>query len=167
MLYERAYRHPELRESFPHYLHVLFDLCISGATPTKPTTLPDPSVQDPPETYLKIAESVIDQALMTAADEAYNVSEEHRTQHALWDVATEEQTGSSCEHYPYPPAELAHLATMSFNQAMDFYMEAQDRHCRRWAKKTIRLAEAMKNDEGQRLAAMFRDRLRNLFRGSC
>lgn len=100
---------------------------------------------------------------MTAADEAHIDSEEHRMQHALLDAAPGEQTGSRCEHYPYPPAELAHLATVSFNQAMDFYKDAQDRHCRRWAKKAIRLAEAMKDDEGQRLAAMFRNRLRDLF----
>lgn len=167
MLYERAYLHPGRREKFPCYLHVLFDLCISGASPNQPAAPSDPSVEDPPEAYLTIAESVIDQALMTAVDEAYIDSEEHRMQHALCDAAAEDQTKSPCEHYPYPPAELAHLATVSFNQAMDFYRDAQDRHCRRWARKAIRLAEAMRDGEGLRLAGMFRDRLQDLFRGSC
>lgn len=143
---------------------------MSGAT-TNPQPSPfDPSLHDPPEKYLELAEGVIDQALQSAEDEAYLNTAEHREQYALHDSSNE--TSLQCVHYPYPAPELEHLATVAFNQAMDFYKEEKDMECRRWAKKATRLAEAMDHDEGQReagegvkLARVFRKRLNELFRG--
>ena len=63
----------------------------------------------------------------------------------------------------YPPEELAHLAAVSFNQAMDFYSEEKDEICHRWAEKAIRLAKLMKDPEGDRLVKLFKDRIEGLF----
>lgn len=103
---------------------------------------------------------------MSAADEAHLDSEDHRMQHVPLGVTVDAYTRVNCQRYPYPSAELAHLATVSFNQAMDLYKDAKDKDCQRWAKKAIRLAESMNDDEGKRLAALFRGRLNGLFRGS-
>lgn len=141
-----------------------------GATASQPTTPLDPSLYDPPETYLELAEGVIDQALQSAADEAHLNTEEHRAQHALYD-ASNTNNSVQCAHYPYPAAELEHLATVTFNQAMDFYKDEKDDMCRRWARKAVRLAEAMGDDnggesgEGAELAGVFRKRLNDLYRG--
>lgn len=139
-----------------------------GASSNPVTTPPDPSLQDPPETYLELAEAVIDQALQRAADEAHANTDDHRAQHALFDPA-DGARAVQCTHYPYPASELEHLATVTFNQAMDFYKDEKDEECRRWAKKAIRLAEAMYDDggeggDGANLAGVFRKRLHELFR---
>lgn len=110
-----------------------------------------------------MAEMVVDQAITTAYDEAYINSEEHREQHKIFDASIGTNSGTPCHHVPYPPAELEHLATVTFNQALDFYKEEKDGDCRRWTQKAIRLAELMGSDEGERLAGMFRDRLKRLF----
>lgn len=142
-----------------------------GATSNPPATPVDPSLYDPPETYLELAEGVIDQALQSAVDEAYLNTEEHRAQHALYD-ASNGDSAVQCTHYPYPAPELEHLATVTFNQAMDFYKDEKDEECRRWARKAVRLAEAMdddeggESDEGVKLAGVFRKGLNDLYRGA-
>lgn len=144
---------------------------MSGAT-SDPQPIPfNPTVHDPPERYLELAEAVIDQALQTAADEAYLDTEEHRAQHAHFDT-TNEMEVVQCAHYLFPAQELEHLATVAFNQAMDFYKVEKDKECRRWANKAIRLAEAMGDDEsggeageGVKPAGVFRKRLNEVFRG--
>lgn len=140
-----------------------------GATSNPVTTPPDPSLQDPPEGYLELAEAVIDQALQTAADETHVNTDDHRAQHALFDPS-DGTRAVQCAHYPYPAPELEHLATVAFNQSMDFYKEEKDEECRLWTKRAIRLAEAMYDDEGRggdgvSLAGVFRKKLHELFRG--
>ncbi|TEY71192.1 hypothetical protein BOTCAL_0099g00190 [Botryotinia calthae] len=63
----------------------------------------------------KIAEELIDQVCMLAAD------------------ASETQI-------PYPTQELDWLATKSFNHAIDLYSADQDEACKRWADKSILIA---------------------------
>lgn len=162
--------HQKHRKLLPHYLHILFDLCVAGATSNLENPI-NPETEDPPSRYLELAKLVIDQVLTTVAEEAHLLSEEHQISHAYDPLPDIFLTGGitikqpPCIPCPYPPAELVHLATVSFNLAVDFYEKCLDEDCRRWARRAIRLAESMDDDEGRKLASMFRRRLDDLFCG--
>jgi len=150
-----------LRIACSRYLHVLFQLCITGATSSEPPPENSP-IFEFCQSYLTLAEWVIDQAIATAGDEAYINGEAHREQHQLWNETHPDNPEPFCTRNLYPPEELEYLAIHSFNQAADFYKDEQDDDCHRWAKKAIRMAELMGNDEGKILAEMLRTRLATL-----
>lgn len=170
----------EHRELLPRYLHILFDLCIAGVTTS--TTPLDPSTQEPPEKYLELANLIVTQVLMMVTDEAHLSSEEHQMFHSdgaadavpTAGIPTQQPPRQTprlqlrqppCISYPYPPAELVHLATVSFNLAVELYSKSKDEDCRRWAWRAIRLAKSMNDDQGRKLASMFLRRLDDLFCG--
>lgn len=158
----------EHRELLPRYLHILFDLCIAGVTTS--TTPLDPSIQEPPEKYLELAKLIVTQVLMMVTDEAHLSSEEHQMFHSDGAADAVPTAGiptqqPPCISYTYPPAELVHLATVSFNLAVELYSKSKDEDCRRWAWRAIRLAKSMNDDQGRKLASMFLRRLDDLFCG--
>lgn len=56
-----------------------------------------------------------------------------------------------------------HLASVAFNQAVEFYCKERDVECQRWAQKAIQMAELIGDAEGDQLAAKLRGRLAALF----
>ncbi|KAJ5113684.1 hypothetical protein N7456_002218 [Penicillium angulare] len=177
-------------ESFPYLLHVLFEACMT-AEPADEKVPDDNTVLSPwflyvqdsgykqrfqenseGSTYLEVAEKVLDQAITTASDENYIQSAQHLerhsdTQHEMRYDDDGNAIGAppctACESNPYPPEELAYLATTSFNRAMDLYSEEKDIDCKRWVEKSIRLAKLMSNAEGDGLAVLFKSKLDGLF----
>ncbi|KAI9804595.1 MAG: hypothetical protein M1833_006668 [Piccolia ochrophora] len=49
---------------------------------------------------------------------------------------------------PYPPTELEHLTTTTFNRAIDFYCADDDVKCRAWAERAMALAACVVGDGG-------------------
>ncbi|KAJ5651376.1 Meiosis specific protein SPO22 [Penicillium longicatenatum] len=163
------------RANIPHHLHVLFHLCITAQNheDTIPWELEfydddclynvwgkDGEVQ---MTYYQIAESILDLVNAGACDQEYLLSPEHLQMHYNKDPETGEMSQSPCEHSPYPTEELAKLASLAFNQAMDFYADGRDGFCKSWAKKSIHMASMMGDDAGDELVALFEERLKGLF----
>jgi hypothetical protein len=114
-------------------------------------------------TYYQIAESILDLVIAGACDQEYLLSPEHLQTHYNKDPETGEVSHSPCEHSPYPLEELAKLASLAFNQAMEFYADGSDGLCKSWAKKSIHMASMMGNDAGDKLVALFEERLEGLF----
>jgi hypothetical protein len=104
----------------------------------------------------------MDQAIRTAGDEAHMNSEAHREQHRLWKKTHADDAHPFCEPCLYPPDELEYLARSSFNQAAELYAHARDEDFRRWAKKSIQLAELMDSEEGKMLGKMLWKRMDGL-----
>ncbi|KAJ5907406.1 hypothetical protein N7495_000088 [Penicillium taxi] len=132
---------PSLQRAFPRYLRVLFRICMSA---TKHDDLDNPQTRghEGKGTYLNIAESILCQAIDAASDDAY-IKADQRTEINSLANSKDGVSESHCEHPGYPKDELACLATMAFNQAMDFYSEERDEECERWGQKAIMLAELM------------------------
>ncbi|KAF1978032.1 SPO22-domain-containing protein [Bimuria novae-zelandiae CBS 107.79] len=55
-----------------------------------------------------------------------------------------------CEKEPnhYPATELEWLATTSFNHAVDYYIQENDKSCKVWAEKALKLAEWAEEGSG-------------------
>lgn len=114
-------------------------------------------------TYFQIAESILDQVIASAFDKDYLQSPEHIQMHCHKNSETDEMSQSKCEHYSYPLEELGKLASLSFNQAMDFYAEGRDEICKSWAQRSVNMASLMGNDTGDQLVTLFEERLKALF----
>ncbi|KAJ5993853.1 Meiosis specific protein SPO22 [Penicillium sp. IBT 35674x] len=163
------------RSNLPYYLQVLFHLCITAQNheETIPSELEfydddclsnvwgkDGEVQ---MTYFQIAESILDQVIASSFDDDYLQSHEHIQMHCHKDPESNEMSQSECEHYTYPIEELGKLASLSFNQAMDFYAEGRDELCKSWAQRSMSMAFLMGDDAGNQLVALFEERLKALF----
>lgn len=163
------------RSNIPYYLQVLFHLCITARNheETIPSELEfydddclsnvwgkDGAVQ---MTYFQIAESILDQVIASSFDDDYLQSHEHIRTHCHKDPESDEMSQSKCEHYTYPIEELGKLASLSFNQAMDFYAEGKDELCKSWAQRSVNMASSMGDDAGDQLVALFEERLKALF----
>ncbi|KAJ5785015.1 Meiosis specific protein SPO22 [Penicillium pulvis] len=163
------------RSNIPYYLQVLFHLCITARNreETIPSELEfydddclsnvwgkDGAVQ---MTYFQIAESILDQVIASSFDDDYLQSHEHIQMHCHKDPESDEMSQSECEHYTYPIEELGKLASLSFNQAMDFYAEGRDELCKSWAQRSVNMASLMGDDAGDHLVALFEERLKALF----
>ncbi|KAJ5525632.1 hypothetical protein N7494_012282 [Penicillium frequentans] len=163
------------RSNLPYYLQVLFHLCITARNheETIPSELEfydddclsnvwgkDDAVQ---MTYFQIAESILDQVIASSFDDDYLQSHEHIQMHCHKDPESDEMSQSECEHYTYPIEELGKLASLSFNQAMDFYAEGRDELCKSWAQRSVTMASLMRDDAGDQLVALFEERLKALF----
>jgi hypothetical protein len=46
----------------------------------------------------------------------------------------------------YPPTELEWLATSAFNHAVDYYLQDNDKDCKRWAEQAFVLAQWLEDD---------------------
>lgn len=152
-------------ENFPRWLRVYFDICMSDEPPKDqsptenyPTYLSQPL---PEVNHLKIAERILDQALAFVEDEAYLSTPAHEAMHSETDSGNGQLINTHCEHSQYPNEELEHLATRSFCQALDYFAEGKDKECRRWSRKSIKLAECMDNEKGPALVKDLRERLRS------
>lgn len=152
---ERRYNF-SCRQYLPHYLRCLFQLAISPESATSPTS---GSSSSPTTTTgdLELAETVLDQVILLAMHEAYLASPDHAAIHS-----PDQEGGPLCFHFPYPAEELVRFATISFNQAADFYRASRDEDCRRWAEKAIQVATLIDGPTGEKLVNLLRERLRNL-----
>ncbi|CAI7672780.1 unnamed protein product [Penicillium pancosmium] len=166
LYYESGGSCPCLREDFPRWLRIYFDLCFSDEVPGDPAAPSEKkgskggqnSVTG--ERYLRPAECVLNQALALVEDEDYIKSATHQEFHKVTDSETGVVTTTPCEQHKYPSDELEYLAVRSFNQALDYFAEGKDKDCNRWALKSIRLAEGMGDQKGASLAEDFRARLK-------
>lgn len=113
-------------------------------------------------TYFQIAESILDQVIASAVGEDYLQNPEHIQTHCHGDSKTGEMSQSECEHYSYPPEDLKKLATLSFNQAIDFYAEGKDELCKSWANRSMDMASLIGDDAGNELVTLFEERLKAL-----
>ncbi|KAL2850570.1 meiosis protein SPO22/ZIP4 like-domain-containing protein [Aspergillus pseudoustus] len=84
-----------------------------------------------------LAESVVDQALLLARDHP-----------------------SAQSHYP--TEEVEWLATSTFNQAVDFFLNSADGECQRWARKAIELADCIRGRDHGRLGSLLRAKFEKL-----
>lgn len=50
------------------------------------------------------------------------------------------------ENGRYPPTELEWLATTSFNHAVDYYLQEDDKLCKKWAEQAFILAQWLEDN---------------------
>lgn len=62
----------------------------------------------------------------------------------------------------FPAAELMHVSLLAFNKAVEFYREARDEDCQRWAQKAINLARLVPGISGETLVTTLQGRLDTL-----
>ncbi|KAJ5618456.1 hypothetical protein N7528_007099 [Penicillium herquei] len=157
----------------PYVLRMIIDLCMEGSpTQRVPSLRQDFDITSRPQnlearasanegtmTYLEIAELVLRQAINLIENGRYNRSRAHQEMHR---AALENEGPSVCNNLIYPPSEIAYLATIAFNQALDFYAEEKDADHQRWAEKAIELAEKIETEDGPPLVQLFKTRLEEL-----
>lgn len=153
-----------MRKYLPRWLRIYYDLCFSDEA--------DDQVFDPEEfdmdgeypmldkDCLHLAECVLNQVLCLMEDEEYLKGHTHQASHLVTDSETGDVKSTPCEQHTYPDDELEYLAVRAFNQALDYFAEGKDEDCKRWASKSIRLAEGMGDQKGASLAEDFRGRLK-------
>lgn len=59
---------------------------------------------------------------------------------AHWADSDNKETGR------YPPTELEWLATTAFNHAVDYYLQDDDKLCKKWAEQAFILAQWLEDD---------------------
>jgi len=104
-----------------------------------------------------MAEHLLDQVL-TIAGNGKTVCKSFGTPHAFHNLDTNllhEQKVA-----PYPPEEIAWLATTAFNCAVDFYCSSQDETCRRWAGKALGISSL--SDDGGALQDLLQEKYSGL-----
>ena len=141
----------------PRYLHYLFSLA-SANVPADPLATAGILLQmnDP-----VLAEEVLDRIYKLAKTEAdKEVVENAQANMNTLQNGTEIYTIDGKN--PFPAPELAQVAVLAFNKAVDFYRTTRDEECYYWAQRALDIARLVPGSEGETLVATITERLGTL-----